>query len=559
MGRKPTEGDILNSDCCGCPYVVNRKEFYYRKADQWLDKRLRAYPCCLSTTLGLLRFLNFLFLAYGLLITGFCLFTLYGAEWLPDTFQLNNETRKCIGVNPYEEETNCTNAQIIFTDGSFETNLKWGGAAFWGGAVLQGFVAFWLAPLPFFGHLNTICCGTRTIPLMVSSSVFYFLLFLGHVALLLLSIFPETQVYFAPWVFSYELVWRITVGGDAGALLLVFCMQESFRANFLVPVTELDDDDDDDVENPHGKGRYEPHNPHKKKTKKPSHQDQDQQQQQHSPRVEMVPVVGGGETKTTSISSSDAIVGANHKQQISPMVSQSRERSWSDEVDSEGAGAGERGSPSWEIPPEQIQDGEKIGEGFFGQCFKAMWHQQDVVVKRFKNGIRGEGADAARKNFHREVAILVQLRHPRICQFLGACARPDNLFIVLEFMPNGSLQDYLHKVRKPPSWVPLSRLQKLRIVSDVALGLAYLHKCSPPIIHRDLTSGNVLLDDALRAKVSDFGLSRPYDYRMTLRPGNRFYMAPELLLGACVRTSLLSPRHRERKAFRCSAANCKSV
>ena len=122
----------------------------------------------------------------------------------------------------------------------------------------------------------------------------------------------------------------------------------------------------------------------------------------------------------------------------------------------------------------------------------------------------------------------MQLRHPRICQFLGACARPENLFLVLEFMEKGSLSDYIHGRNDYP---PLTVVQKHIIVGDVSLGLAYLHKCNPPIIHRDLTSGNVLLDEQLRAKVSDFGLSRPKDHRMTLAPGNRFYMAPELLIG----------------------------
>jgi len=501
--------DDLERDCCGCRFSDEFNEYHRRKAPQWLARKIKNVHCCTATTLCWIRFFNFIFLLYGLAVSGFCLLLMYAVDWVPNVFSLSNESILCATDQEFGQE-NCTRVQVLFSLGGYE-NLSIGGVIFWGAALLQFTVTFFLSPLPCYGHLNTICCSTRQLPILASASAFLFLLFVAHVALAVLTHVPATIPYFPNWVFTFNMFWVIGMSANALFLLITFGLVESFRTTFLAPTTLVRHGytPSDPTKNAHGSNRYLDND------KAPS------------AVVEMVEVGGkeqkedaeASESKTPPVEGA-ALAKASHAPP---------KRSWSDELDTKVDP--NEPPPTWEIPPEQIQDGAKIGEGFFGECFKAMWHQQDVVVKRFKNGIRGEGADAARKNFHREVAILVQLRHPRICQFLGACARPDNLFIVLEYMTKGSLQDYLHKRHKPADWVPLNRGQKHRIISDVALGLAYLHKCSPAIIHRDLTSGNVLLDDQFRAKVSDFGLSRPYDYRMTLRPGNRFYMAPELLLG----------------------------
>lgn len=194
------------------------------------------------------------------------------------------------------------------------------------------------------------------------------------------------------------------------------------------------------------------------------------------------------------------------------------------------AAAGGSNRPMWEIDATEVEFGEKIGEGHFGQCFKAEWREQQVVIKKLKQGVRGKGAEAEFENFKRELEVCIQMRHPRICQFLGASTDHNNMFICLEYLVGGSLLDLLHK-KKNGVRMNLDLMQKMQIQTDVASGLAYLHQCKPPIAHRDLSSGNVLLDEHLRAKVADFGLSRKINTRMSKLPGNRFYMAPEVLMG----------------------------
>ena len=400
-------------DCCGCVYEVVYREFYYLPSSDWLARRLRNFDCCVGATLSFTRLLNLLFILYSLFITGFCLLTWYGPVWLPERFATNNTF---CSTNP----SNCTQDERVFNGGGWD-NLRVGGAVFWAIAVCQGLAALWLGPLPFCGHLNSICCGTRSMPVLQAAAAFDFILFLCCVALIVVTLVPESVIenYFPKWTRNEEqMMWLVTVGVDGLALLLAFALSVSLNNNFLVPATTR--------EEPKGKVRpADNNNTPQTKSKETG----------GGGAVEMVAVTGG-ESKTTATTEAMAAAaaaggGGGDKKDHAGIV-----RSWSDEIDAgngldSAMGAG-GGPPSWEIPPEQVEDGQMIGEGFFGQCFKAKWNEQLVVVKRFKNGIRGEGADAARKNFHREVAILVQLRHPRICQFLGACARPDNLFIVLE-------------------------------------------------------------------------------------------------------------------------------
>lgn len=95
--------------------------------------------------------------------------------------------------------------------------------------------------------------------------------------------------------------------------------------------------------------------------------------------------------------------------------------------------------------------------------------------------------------------------------FIGAVTEQPNLCVITEYMARGSMHDLLHKVglRPDTEWL-------LKIASDVAHGVKYLHGCKPPIIHRDLKSQNILVDGQWTAKIADFGLSRFFQVSRTL-------------------------------------------
>ena len=116
------------------------------------------------------------------------------------------------------------------------------------------------------------------------------------------------------------------------------------------------------------------------------------------------------------------------------------------------------------------------------------------------------------------------LRHPNIVMFLGACTKPPNFAIVLEYCSRGSLWSTIQNLDLPLSWE-----DRRRFALDTARGVNYLHTCSPPIIHRDLKSLNLLLDDSYRVKLADFGWTKGLENYMTGKIGTYQWMAPEVI------------------------------
>ncbi|KAK8565213.1 hypothetical protein V6N12_058783 [Hibiscus sabdariffa] len=145
-----------------------------------------------------------------------------------------------------------------------------------------------------------------------------------------------------------------------------------------------------------------------------------------------------------------------------------------------------------------------IGEGGFGRVYKGKLDKtgQVVAVKQLdRNGLQGN------REFLVEVLMLSLLHHPNLVNLIGYCSDGDQRLLVYEYMPLGSLDDHLLDIS--PGQKPLDWYARMKIAADAAKGLEYLHdKANPPVIYRDLKPSNILLDNELNAKLSDFGLAK---------------------------------------------------
>lgn len=176
-----------------------------------------------------------------------------------------------------------------------------------------------------------------------------------------------------------------------------------------------------------------------------------------------------------------------------------------------------------------FNDSELIGAGGFGQVYKGMLHAGDevVAIKRISSN-SGHGM----REFISEIASLGRLRHMNLVELRGWCKRGQDLLLVYEFMPNGSLDAHLFGKN---TWArpPLTWAQRLHILKGIALGLVYLHEeWEHVVVHRDVKASNVLLGADMGARLGDFGLARLYEHGTdpitTHVVGTIGYMAPEM-------------------------------
>ena len=180
-------------------------------------------------------------------------------------------------------------------------------------------------------------------------------------------------------------------------------------------------------------------------------------------------------------------------------------------------------SPDWIIPRDQIQLTEKfLGKGGWGSVFEGKYCGCTVAVKQIYEELLNL-SPYNRELFEREMNIASRCRHPCLLQFIGATNDDGSALFVTELMESS-----LRKLLEQRS---LSRAEVAVISLDVARALNYLHQQKPrPIIHRDISSANVLLwrqADQWRGKVSDYGAANFMQPTMTVCPGAVIYSAPE--------------------------------
>ncbi|KAL4278931.1 hypothetical protein GQ457_03G036800 [Hibiscus cannabinus] len=151
---------------------------------------------------------------------------------------------------------------------------------------------------------------------------------------------------------------------------------------------------------------------------------------------------------------------------------------------------------------KNFSEANDIGSGGYGKVYRGTLPTGELVaIKRAQQGSMQGGLE-----FKTEIELLSRVHHKNVVSLLGFSFERGEQMLIYEYVPNGSLSDSL----SGKSGIRLDWARRLKITLGAARGVAYLHElANPPIIHRDIKSTNILLDERLNAKVADFGLSKP--------------------------------------------------
>jgi len=171
-----------------------------------------------------------------------------------------------------------------------------------------------------------------------------------------------------------------------------------------------------------------------------------------------------------------------------------------------------------------------IGNGSFGTVYKALFESSGTIAA-VKRSRKYDG----KTEFLAELSIIASLRHKNLVQLLGWCVEKGELLLVYEYMPNGSLDKVLYpECEGGNTNHVLSWGHRVNIAVGLASVLSYLHQeCEQRVIHRDIKTGNILLDGSMNPRLGDFGLAKLMDHDKspvsTLTAGTMGYLAPEYL------------------------------
>ncbi|KAL8494475.1 hypothetical protein ACS0TY_025325 [Phlomoides rotata] len=173
-----------------------------------------------------------------------------------------------------------------------------------------------------------------------------------------------------------------------------------------------------------------------------------------------------------------------------------------------------------------------IGRGGFGSVYRAdLESGQIVAVKKLNMSDSSDIPMTNLKSFENEIRTLTEVRHRNIIKLFGYCSKQGSMYLVYEYVDKGSLGRVMHDDSEA---MELNWGTRVKIVQGVAHALAYLHHdCTPPIVHRDVTVNNILVESGFEPKLSDFGTAKLLasdSSNWTTAAGSYGYMAPELAL-----------------------------
>ncbi|KAE8700647.1 putative skp1 [Hibiscus syriacus] len=177
----------------------------------------------------------------------------------------------------------------------------------------------------------------------------------------------------------------------------------------------------------------------------------------------------------------------------------------------------------------------KLGEGGFGSVYKGKLPSgQEVAVKRLSSN-SGQGLT----EFRNEAVLIAKLQHTNLVRLEGCCLEREEKMLIYEYMPNKSLDFFLFD---PQQKKILNWEKRYKIIEGIGQGLLYLHKYSRlKVIHRDLKASNILLDDDMNPKISDFGMARIFNHPDSEANTGRIvgtygYMSPEYAMNGIYST-----------------------
>ncbi|XP_058004051.1 proline-rich receptor-like protein kinase PERK15 [Hevea brasiliensis] len=162
-----------------------------------------------------------------------------------------------------------------------------------------------------------------------------------------------------------------------------------------------------------------------------------------------------------------------------------------------------------------FSNNNRLGAGGYGQVYKGKLPNGKVVaIKRLIHHSDSEMEENAQLQFEEEVKTISRIRHRHIVEVVGYCSNKADRLLVYEFVSNNSLKYHLREGGKTLHGMESPAIDwssRMKIALGTAKGLAYSHEdCKPRIIHRDIKSDNILLDDNFNPKIGDFGISKDF-------------------------------------------------